>query len=119
MTSAYGVFATEGLRNPYTAILKVEDKNGNVLEEIDPRPTQVLVLKLQEKYLIFFLIMSQEIPLYGANSVIYFPGRDVAVKTGTTNDYKDAWIIGYTPDVVVGTWAGNNDNKAMAKKFLV
>jgi penicillin-binding protein 1A len=55
-------------------------------------------------------------PLYGANSTIYFPGRDVAVKTGTTNNYKDAWIIGYTPSVVVGTWAGNNDNTPMAKK---
>lgn len=62
-------------------------------------------------------MMSARTPLYGANSVVYFGDREVAVKTGTTNDYyKDAWIIGYTPSVVVGTWAGNNDNTPMEKK---
>jgi membrane peptidoglycan carboxypeptidase len=52
-------------------------------------------------------------PLYGSNSLLYFPGRDVAAKTGTTNDYRDAWIVGYTPNLTVGAWAGNNDNTSM------
>ncbi len=56
-------------------------------------------------------------PLEGANSPLYFPGRDVAVKTGTTNDYRDAWILGYTPSIAVGAWAGNNDNSPMEKKI--
>ena len=116
MTSAYGVFATEGIRNPYTAILKVEDKNGKTIEEYNPRPTQVLDEEVAREISDILNDNVARAPLYGSNSVIYFPGRDVAVKTGTTNNYKDAWIIGYTPDVVVGTWAGNNNNTPMAKK---
>ncbi len=116
MTSAYGVFATEGVRNPYVSILKVEDKNGKILEEFKPRPITVLDAEVARKISDILSDNVARTPLYGANSVIYFPDRQVAVKTGTTNDYKDAWTIGYTPNVVVGTWAGNNDNTPMAKK---
>jgi membrane peptidoglycan carboxypeptidase len=116
MTSAYGVFANEGVRVPYTGILKVEDRNGKVFEELKPRPYQVLEPEIARKINDILSDNVARTPLYGSNSVIYFPGRDVAVKTGTTNDYRDAWIIGYTPSIVVGTWAGNNDNKPMAKK---
>lgn len=116
MTSAYGVFATEGWRNPYTPILKVEDKNGKMLEQINPRPNQVLDSEVARKISDILNDNVARTPLYGANSAIYFPGRDVAAKTGTTNNYKDAWIVGYTPSIVVGTWAGNNDNTPMAKK---
>ncbi len=116
MTSAYGVFATEGVRNPYTAILKVEDKDGKTLEEISLKPSQVLDPEAARKISDILNDNVARTPLYGSNSSIYFPGHDVAVKTGTTNNYKDAWIIGYTPDIVVGTWAGNNDNTPMAKK---
>ncbi len=116
MTSAYGVFAAEGQRVPYTPIQEVDDKDGNVLEKMNPQPTQVLDPEITRKISDILNDNVARIPLYGASSVIYFPGRDVAVKTGTTNDYKDAWIVGYTPSVVVGTWAGNNDNTSMAKK---
>jgi 1A family penicillin-binding protein len=116
MTSAYGVFATEGIRNPYTGILEVDDSNGKVLEKITPHPSQVLDPEVARKISDILNDNVARTPLYGSNSVIYFPGRDVAVKTGTTNDYRDAWIIGYTPSIVVGTWAGNNDNTPMAKK---
>ena len=116
MTSAYGVFATEGIKNYPTSILKVEDKNGKTLEEFVSRPSQVLDPEVARKISDILNDNVARTPLYGANSSIYFPGRDVAVKTGTTNNYKDAWIIGYTPDIVVGTWAGNNDNTPMAKK---
>ena len=116
MTSAYGVFATEGIRNSYISILKVEDKNGRILEEAKPRPTRVLDPEIARKISDILSDNVARTPLYGANSVIYFGSREVAVKTGTTNNYKDAWIIGYTPSVVVGTWAGNNDNTPMAKK---
>ncbi len=116
MTSAYGVFATEGIRNPYTGILKVENKDGKVLEELKPRPNQILDSEITRKISDILSDNVARTPLYGSNSVIYFGDRDVAVKTGTTNDYRDAWTIGYTPSVVVGTWAGNNDNSPMAKK---
>ena len=116
MTSAYGVFATEGIRNPYTSILRVEDSKGRTLEELDLRPTQVLDAGVARKISSILNDNVARTPLYGANSVVYFGERDVAVKTGTTNDYRDAWTIGYTPSIVVGTWAGNNNNAPMAKK---
>jgi penicillin-binding protein 1C len=116
MTSAYGVFATEGMRTPYTSILKVQDKNGKTLEEITPRPNKILEPEVARNISDILNDNVARTPLYGSNSSIYFPGHDVAVKTGTTNNYKDAWIVGYTPDIVVGTWAGNNDNTPMAKK---
>jgi membrane peptidoglycan carboxypeptidase len=116
MTSAYGVFATEGLRAPYTGILRVLDSNGKVLEEYKSTPNQVLDSEIARKISDILSDNIARTPLYGANSVLYFPGKEVAVKTGTTNNYRDAWIVGYTPSVVVGTWAGNNDNTPMAKK---
>lgn len=116
MTSAYGVFANEGVRVPYTGIIKVEDNNGKILEELKIRPLQILDAEITRKISDILSDNIARTPLYGANSVVYFGGRDVAVKTGTTNDYRDAWIIGYTPSIVVGTWAGNNDNTPMAKK---
>ena len=54
-------------------------------------------------------------PAFSATSPLYFPGRSVAAKTGTTNDFRDAWIVGYTPSIAVGAWAGNNDNRPMRK----
>ena len=55
-------------------------------------------------------------PSFGSNSYLNFPGRDVAAKTGTTNDFRDAWIVGYTPSISTAAWAGNNDNSPMEKK---
>jgi penicillin-binding protein 1A len=52
-------------------------------------------------------------PLWGSNSLVHFPNRDVAVKSGSTNNLRDAWVFGYTPDIAVGTWVGNNDNTPM------
>ncbi len=115
MTSAYGVFANSGVRNPYTGILKVEDSNGNVLEEYTTESREVLP---KNTALMISNILKDEparVPTFGSHSVLYIPGHDVAVKTGTTNNNKDAWTIGYTPSIVVGAWAGNNDNTPMKK----
>ena len=115
ITSAYGVFANSGIKNPYTGILKVEDLKGHVLEEFNPKPVEVLPKKTA---LLISDILSDNnarIPTFGANSPLNVPGFDVAAKTGTTNDNKDAWTIGYTPTLVVGVWAGNNDNTIMKK----
>ena len=115
MTSAYGVFANNGMRNPYTGILKVEDRSGKILEEFKINTQEVLP---KNTALTISNILSDEkarIPTFGARSALYIPGRDVAVKTGTTNNNKDAWTVGYTPSVAVGVWAGNNDNTPMKK----
>lgn len=116
LTSAYGVFANEGVRNPYASILRVEDREGNVLEEFSPRAEEVLD---RNAALLVSDILSDNVartPLFGERSALYFEGRDVAAKTGTTNDYRDTWIVGYTPTLVLGAWAGNNDNSPMEKK---
>ncbi len=117
MTSAYSVFANNGVRNPYTGILKVTDKNGNTLEEFTPNPTQALP---EQTALQINDILSDPVarlPLNGPGSATDFPaGEQVALKTGTTNDYHDVWVVGYTPTLAVGTWAGNNDNTAMIHK---
>ena len=115
MTSAFGVFANNGARNPYTGVLKVEDKNGKTLEEYIPKTREVLP---KNTALTISSILSDNIartPTFGASSVLAIPGRNVAAKTGTTNSNKDAWIIGYTPYIVAGVWAGNNDNTQMKK----
>lgn len=115
MVSAYGVFADNGIRNPYTGILKIENENGKVLEEYTPNSREILP---KNTALILSDILSDNVartPTFGANSPLHIPGKDVAVKTGTTNSNKDAWTIGYTPSIVVGVWAGNNDNKPMKK----
>jgi len=115
MTSAYGVFANDGVRNPYTGILKIEDRNGKILEEYIPKTQEVLP---KNTALTISDVLSDEkarVPTFGAHSALFIPERDVAVKTGTTNNNRDAWTIGYTPSIVVGVWAGNNDNKVMKK----
>ena len=116
MTSAYSVFANDGMRNPYAYILKVEDANGNVLEEFAPTPTRVLEPEVARMINSILSDNTARAPAFGENSLLKIPGREVAAKTGTTNDYKDAWILGYTPNLVVGTWVGNNDNTSMEKK---
>ena len=116
MTSAYGVFANEGVRNPYISILKVENAKGEILEQASYHPEQVLSQTSDQ----ITDILSDNVartPLYGANSPLYFADRPVADKTGTTNDYRDAWIMGYTPNLVVGAWAGNNDDSPIDKKI--
>lgn len=115
MTSAYGVFANDGIRSPYTGILKIEDLSGKVLEEFTPRDREVLP---KNTALTISDILSDEkarIPTFGSHSALYVGGREVAAKTGTTNSNRDAWTIGYTPSIAVGVWAGNNDNTPMKK----
>jgi len=115
MTSAYSVFANNGIKNSYTGISKVEDQNGNILEQTIP--TQKEVLPKNTALMISDILSDNKTrtPTFGANSVLNIPNKDVAVKTGTTNNNKDAWTIGYSPNIAVGVWAGNNDNKPMKK----
>ncbi|HEY4511097.1 MAG TPA: PBP1A family penicillin-binding protein [Candidatus Paceibacterota bacterium] len=116
MTSAYGVFATGGLRTEPTGVLRIEDGDGNVVEAREPRQVRVLS---EDVAMHISDVLSDDVaraPAYGRGSALAFAGREVAVKTGTTDDYRDAWIIGYSPSVVVGAWAGNNDNSPMEKR---
>jgi 1A family penicillin-binding protein len=116
MVSAYGGFATNGYHVEPNAILRVEDASGNILEQAQPVSTHVLSEDTASQINDVLSDNDARTPSFGADSVLYFPNQDVAVKTGTTNDYRDAWVIGYTPNIVAGAWAGNNDNTPMEKK---
>ena len=116
MVGAYGTFANEGNKADAVSILRIEDNTGTVVEEAKPNIRRVLDREVALQISSILSDNEARTPSYGATSPLYFPGRDVAVKTGTTNDYHDAWIIGYTPTLAVGAWAGNNDNRPMSKK---
>lgn len=116
MVSAYGGFATDGMRHESTPILEVYDSNNRLLEKYEDRSTRVLSEQTARQVSDILSDNVARTPAYGTNSPLTFPGFDVAGKTGTTNDSRDAWIVGYTPSVVVGAWAGNNDNSPMVKK---
>ncbi len=114
LTQAFGVFATEGLRHDPVAILKVEDPKGKVLFEHKPTsPRQVLSPEVS--YLVSDILSDNDArkEVFGTRSLLVIPGHTVAVKTGTTDDKRDNWTLGYTPSVVVGAWVGNNDNSPM------
>ncbi len=115
LTSAYGVFANDGVRNPTNSILRIEDKKSKVIEEPKESPEEVLPSEVARKISSILSDNRARTPAFGATSPLYFPNRDVAVKTGTTNDYVDVWTVGYTPNLAVGMWAGNNNNKPMKK----
>jgi 1A family penicillin-binding protein len=115
MASAYATFATNGTHRPYSGILSIEDEKGTVLETYQDRPQQVLDRQAVLKLSSILSDNNARIPTFGANSVLYFGNRQVAAKTGTTNNNKDAWVMGYTPSIVVGVWAGNNENTPMIK----
>lgn len=113
MTSSYGVFANGGAREPYTGILEVNDSSGKVLEQYAPNEKEVLPKNTALTISDILSDNTARTPTFGANSVLNIPGKNVAVKTGTTNNDKDAWTIGYTPSIVAGVWVGNNDDTPM------
>lgn len=116
ITSAYGVFANNGVRSEVNPILEIKDKTGNTLEKNTPKQNQILDKDVALRISSILSDNDARAPSFGQTSALYFGSRDVAVKTGTTNDYRDAWIIGYTPSIAVGAWAGNNDNSPMEKR---
>jgi len=109
--NGYASLAAGGVYHQKTAILKVEDANGNTLEQYqDNGGTRVV----DEQYvgMLDYILSTNDLraPTFGANSPLNITDRPVAAKTGTTNDWRDGWTMGYTPNLVAGVWAGNNDN---------
>lgn len=115
ITSAYGVFAAGGILHKVNPILKIEAK-GNVLEEKQDAPQQVIDTEVAETISEVLSDDNARLPVFQPHSSLWLPDRPAAAKTGTTQEYRDAWTIGYTPSLVVGVWAGNNDNTPMQQK---
>ena len=119
MATAYGVFANEGYRVNLHPILEVKDNTGNILEQYNPPASPILGQKVMPSgvaYIIGNMLADNNARLidFGANSGLNIPGQYVPVKTGTTNDFRDNWTIGYTRKYVVAVWVGNNDNSPMS-----
>lgn len=114
--NAYAVFANNGVKNESASILKVTSADGDELykwrqskgeEILDPKITATISHVLSDD--------ASRAYVFGAGGVLTLPDRPVAAKTGTTNNYVDAWTVGYTPSLVAGVWVGNTDNHPMKK----
>jgi penicillin-binding protein 1C len=116
LTSAYSVFANNGYKNPHSPILSVENKKGVVLEKRENKGSQVLEAQVAQQINSILSDDTARAPLFGSDSLLSVPGLPVAAKTGTTNNYRDVWIVGYTPDISVGVWTGNNNNTSMERR---
>ena len=117
LTEAYSVLADDGVKHAQTMVLSVQDGNGNTLETYADQTSTVA--DAQSVRLVNDILSdpSARAPLFGASqNLTVFSGYDVALKTGTSNDFRDAWAMGYTPSLVVGVWAGNNNNVAMKRQ---
>ncbi|MBN2585604.1 penicillin-binding protein [Patescibacteria group bacterium] len=114
MVSAYGVFATGGLRAKPWSVIKVEDARGRVLEE-NKASSPKRVIDSEIAYQINDVLSDDQArgAVFGVGGPLSISGRTVAAKTGTTDKFRDGWTIGYTPDLVAGVWSGNNDNESM------
>ncbi len=119
MAVAFGVFANAGLKINLTPILKVTTYQDEVLQSIDLEnslPSGDKVLPPAVTYLISHMLLDNNArsQSFGNNSQLVIPDHAVSVKTGTTDDLRDNWTIGYTPSYLVATWVGNNDNSPMS-----
>jgi len=117
MAEAFGVFANQGIKQPLISILKIEDWKGKVLYQQDVNELEGdRVLNPDVTFLISQILYDNNArsAAFGASSYLNVSGHpEVSVKTGTTNDRRDNWTLGYTADAVVVTWVGNNDNSPM------
>ena len=113
MASAFSVFADNGQRVEPVAITRIEDFQGNEIFQVE-EPKAVQAISAEHAYLITSILSDAKAraPMFGTNSILNL-SFTAAVKTGTTNDYRDNWTIGYTPDLVVGVWVGNADYSPM------
>lgn len=115
-TNAFSAFAREGKIHPIVSILKIEDKDGKIIEEWKKdKEKKVLSPEIARAINDILSDNSARAYTFGENNWLTLGDRPVATKTGTTNDYRDAWTIGYTPSIVTGVWVGNNDNSEMKR----
>ncbi len=120
MAVAFGVFANNGIKQPLVAITKIEDWKGNVLEEVktdDKNLSGERVLDTGTSFLISHMLHDNNArtQAFGPSSFLNVKGHpEVSVKTGTTNDRRDNWTVGFTKQIVAVVWVGNNNNSSMS-----
>jgi membrane peptidoglycan carboxypeptidase len=112
-TAAYAALANDGAYNAPTFILNVKDSQGNELYAWKQQTKKVLENTVAHQITNVLADNAARAYVFGANSTLVLPGREAAAKTGTTNDYRDGWTMGYVPQLVTGVWSGNNNNAPM------
>jgi 1A family penicillin-binding protein len=112
-TASYSVFGNDGKKNSANGILKIIGNDGNTFYESAPENTQTIHPEIARKINSILSDNSSRSLVFGSGSKLYIPGRQVAAKTGTTQEFHDAWTVGYTPSIATGVWVGNNNNDAM------
>jgi len=114
LAEAYGIFANLGEKVALNPILEIENYLGEVIYEKQVKKEKVVESKYA--YLINSILSDNEArsPVFGLNSQLKIDGKTVAVKTGTTNNLRDNWCIGWTPSFLVSVWVGNNNNEPMS-----
>ncbi len=117
LVQAYSVLAQEGVKHPQVTILEVKDRKGQIIDHY--KENKEIVIKPEYPRAINAILSDSNLRaelFAGSLSLTQIPGYSVALKTGTSNDYRDAWTVGYTPFLVAGVWAGNNNNTPMQKQ---
>jgi 1A family penicillin-binding protein len=112
-TSGFSVFANDGKRNPVDPILKIVDNKGVIIRQNIAPNTPVLDPQVARKIDSILSDNSARISVFGPNNKLFIPGWTVAAKTGTTQEFRDAWTVGFTPYIAVGVWVGNNNSQPM------
>jgi 1A family penicillin-binding protein len=112
MASAFSVFAADGKKNEQHSILEIIDNNGESYFN-KKQGEQVIDVEIARKINSILSDNNARSAIFGTRNPLYIPGRSVAAKTGTSQEFRDAWTVGYTPSIVVGVWAGNNDSTSM------
>ncbi len=118
LTSAYSVFAREGIQKDPQSIIEIKDYKGKTILK-QKKSAERRALSKEVSFLISHILSDNNARAiaFGLSSYLNVPGKTVAVKTGTTDDKRDNWTLGYTNDVTVGVWVGNNDNSPMDSRI--
>ncbi len=117
LVGAYSVLADDGVKQHQSTILEIKDNKNNILEKLEDSSEKVFESQPIRQINDILSDVQARSALYSNSlGLTQVPGHDVALKTGTSNDYRDAWVFGYTPSLVAGVWAGNNDNTPMQKR---
>lgn len=118
ITSAFSIFATGGVKNPIYSIVEIRDHNNKLIFKNKAKKSSQIISP-EVSFLISHILSDNNArsQVFGLQSYLNIPGKTVAVKTGTTDDKRDNWTVGYTKDIVVGVWVGNNDYSPMSQKI--
>lgn len=114
MASAFSVFGQDGIRHEIRPVLEIIGRNGEAYASAENPGSRVLAADIARKINSILSDNAARTPIFGPHSPLAFPaGVTVAAKTGTTQNFRDAWTVGYTPHIAAAVWAGNNDNRPM------